>query len=314
MTIIVRTPVTWPAMLRLRPNAMPVTKANASRQAMSCHVMTAINSGWFRAFPSGGNARARARFHEPSHNFSVENCSPSHGGAFPLRNKMELAMRPWAGFAIAGVIIAAGFTLASPSIASPADNRALIEHATATVQDMRSDPDFGPAKNLLHKARAVLIVPGLVKGGFMFGGEGGRGVLLRREADDRWSEPAFYTLASASFGLQIGLEKAQLVMFIMSDRALRAVERDKFKLGAGAGLTVVTVGANAQAATGGNLSGDIIVWSATKGAYGGVTLEGSVIAPDHDADRRFYGQPASLHDILDDRVNNPDTLSLRQAL
>lgn len=199
------------------------------------------------------------------------------------------------------------------SFGQTSDETALLANATATVHHMRHDQTFGPSQDLLRRARAVLIVPGLVKGGFFFGGEGGNGVFLERHGND-WSQPAFYTLASGSFGLQIGLEKAQLVMFVMSDRALRSLERSKFKFGGAAGLTVVTVGANAQGASAPNLSGDIIVWSSTVGAYGGLTLEGSIVEPKRDWNDRFYGEPATIHDILSDRVHSDETSELRQVL
>ncbi len=215
-------------------------------------------------------------------------------------------MNRFAAAAAFAVALSFGTALAS-------DQTTLIAGAANTVEHMRHDSSFGPAADLLHRARAVLIVPGLVKGGFMFGAEGGNGVLLRREGD-RWSNPAFYTLASGSFGLQIGLEKAELVMFIMSQRALDGIERSKFKLGAGAGLTVVTVGANAQGATAPNLSGDIIIWSATQGAYGGLTLEGSVIDPKSDWNDDFYGKRAPVGHILADLSDRPETASLRGEL
>lgn len=208
---------------------------------------------------------------------------------------------------------AAFATILSFGAAWASDQTALITTAANTVEHMRSDQSFGPSADLLHRARAVLIVPGLVKGGFMFGAEGGNGVLLRREGD-RYSNPAFYTLASGSFGLQIGLEKAELVMFIMSERALNGIERSKFKLGAGAGLTVVTVGANAQGATAPNLSGDIIIWSATQGAYGGLTLEGSVVDPKTDWNDDFYGKPTKVGRILSDLSERPETATLRSEL
>lgn len=193
------------------------------------------------------------------------------------------------------------------------DQTTLIAGAANTVTHMRSDQSFGPSADLLHRARAVLVVPSLVKGGFMFGAEGGNGVLLRREGD-RYSNPAFYTLASGSFGLQIGLEKAELVMFIMSQKALEGIERSKFKLGAGAGLTVVTVGANAQGATAPNLSGDIIIWSSTQGAYGGLTLEGSVVDPKTDWNDAFYGKHTHLGAILSDMSDRSETSELRHEL
>lgn len=212
----------------------------------------------------------------------------------------------------AGLVFAAG--LAAASAPAQADQASLLASADSTVLDMRSDPTFGPSLDLLHRARAVLIVPGLIKGGFIFGAEGGDGVMLAHLGRGHWSEPAFYTLGSASFGLQIGLESARLVMFIMSERALRAVERSKFKFGGAAGLTVITVGANAQAATSANLTGDIIVWSSTKGAYGGLTLEGSVLAPKEGWNAEFYGRPLSSPQILSSAGRNPAAGPLRHDL
>jgi lipid-binding SYLF domain-containing protein len=194
-----------------------------------------------------------------------------------------------------------------------ADEMSLLSSSTATVDNMKRDATFGPSRDLLRRARAVLIVPQLVKGGFIFGGEGGDGVMLARTARG-WSSPAFYTIGSASFGLQIGLESAQLVMFVMSDRALRALEQSKFKFGGEAGLTVVTLGANAQAATSANLTGDIIVWASSKGAYGGLTLEGSVLAPKNDWNASFYGRPVTVPQILDNQARNSAATPLRRDL
>ena len=211
-----------------------------------------------------------------------------------------------AGFAFAATLLAAA--------AARADQASLLASADSTVLAMRSDPTFGPSRDLLRRARAVLIVPGLVKGGFIFGAEGGDGVMLAHTGRGHWSEPAFYTLGSASFGLQVGLESAQLVMFVMSDRALSALERSKFKFGGAAGLTVVTVGANAQAATSANLTGDIIVWSSTKGAYGGLTLEGSILAPKGEWNAQFYGRPRSVPEILSMGGRDPAAAPLRRDL
>src|SRR5215813_11628410 len=137
--------------------------------------------------------------------------------------------------------------LAAPA-AQASDQSELIMRANRTVDHLRSDPSFSQAAQMLRTARAVLIVPRLVKGGFIFGAEGGDGVLLKRTGKG-WSQPAFFTLGSASFGLQIGLEQAELVFIIMSDRALAGIVHGESKLGAGAGLTVVTLSAAAEGAT-----------------------------------------------------------------
>jgi len=197
--------------------------------------------------------------------------------------------------------------------ARAADEPTILAHANATVTSLKTDPVFGNARATLRRARAVLIVPALVKGGFIFGAEGGDGVLMARTPRG-WSSPAFYTLGSASFGLQIGLEQAQLVMFIMSDRALRGIEEGKFKLGAGAGLTLITLGAAAEGATPANLAGDIIVWAVAKGVYGGITLNGSVVAPQNDENAEFYGRPVSVREILGSAVSNPAATPLRRNL
>lgn len=197
--------------------------------------------------------------------------------------------------------------------ARAADAMAVLANANVTVSDLKRDPVFLNARATLRNARAVLIVPKLIKGGFVFGAEGGDGVLLAH-ARRGWSPPAFFTLGSASFGLQIGLEQAELVMFIMSDRALRGIEAGKIKLGAGAGITVVTLGAAGEAATPVNLAGDIIVWSVAKGIYGGLTLNGSVIAPQDDTNAAFYGSRVSAYDIVSGRVRNPAGARLRANL
>jgi lipid-binding SYLF domain-containing protein len=129
-----------------------------------------------------------------------------------------------------------------------------------------------------------------------------------------WSQPAFYTLGSASFGLQAGLEQAQIVLLIMSDRALRGIEQSKFKIGAAADITVVTLSGGAEGATSGNLSGDIVAWTSATGAYGGLTFNGSVVDDKSDLDAQFYGRPASVSDIVNNRVHNPATGALRSEL
>jgi len=210
--------------------------------------------------------------------------------------------------------LAVGFAvLIANAPAQAADQMDVLNQAAITVDRMKFDPTFGPSRQILRSARAVLIVPRLVKGGFIFGAEGGDGVLLQRLGRG-WSDPAFYTIGSASFGLQIGLEEARFVMFIMSERALRAVEQSKFTFGGAAGLTVITLGANAQGATSTNLTGDIIVWASTKGAYGGLTLQGSVLAPKNDANAQFYGRPLAAWQILDMAGHNRATLALRHDL
>jgi lipid-binding SYLF domain-containing protein len=191
----------------------------------------------------------------------------------------------------------------------------LVDRARLVVQDMKKDPAFGNSQDLLRRARAVLIVPNLIKAGFFFGGEGGRGVLLARTADGSWSPPAFYTLGSASFGLQIGIQSAELVMFIMSEKALDALMRNKVTLGAQAGIAVVAVGSNVAAGATTNVNADVFVWASAQGAYIGVTLEGSVVEPNEEWNAAYYKQAVTVPQILSAKVPaDPSANVLRAEL
>jgi lipid-binding SYLF domain-containing protein len=156
----------------------------------------------------------------------------------------------------------------------------LLRDANEVVNDLRHDPAFGTARTMLQGAEAIYIVPKLVKAGFIFGAEGGEGVLLHRTGRG-WSTPRFYDMGSASFGLQIGLEQAKLVFIINSRRALEGIEKGELKLGAGAGITVVTLSSAAEGATTTH-GGDMVVWASGTGAYGGLTFNGTVIKQDKD--------------------------------
>lgn len=173
----------------------------------------------------------------------------------------------------------------------------LVEDAAATIRAARTDPAFGNSPELLTRARAVLVVPQLIKGGFFVGGEGGRGVMAARTGGT-WSDPAFYTLASGSFGLQLGAQAAQVVMFVLTDRAFDALQQNSFKFGGGIDLAVATIGTGVEGAVTPALQPDIVVWSKTGGLYAGLTLEGSVIAPDEEANEHFHGRPVTARELL----------------
>jgi lipid-binding SYLF domain-containing protein len=178
----------------------------------------------------------------------------------------------------AGAMALAASLSAAPAFADTAE---LLHDANITVNHLKHDPAFGQAAKMIDSARAVYIVPHLVKGGFIFGAEGGSGVLLRRNSSG-WGTPKFYDMGSASFGFQAGLEKAELVFIINSEAALRGIEKGEVKLGAGAGLTVVNLSSGAEGATTSH-GGDIVVWTSGSGLYGGVSFNGSVIKQDKDA-------------------------------
>ena len=183
--------------------------------------------------------------------------------------------------AIPKLAAAATLALMFAAPAAQAEGKSdLVRDANRTVTNLKHDPAFGTARTMLQNAKAIYIVPKLIKGGFIFGAEGGDGVLLRRTGHG-WSEPRFYGMGSASFGLQAGLQQAELIFIINSDAALSGIEHGNFKLGAGAGLTVVNLSSGAEGATTAH-GGDIVVWTSGSGAYAGISFNGTVISPDKD--------------------------------
>ncbi len=214
-----------------------------------------------------------------------------------------------------GATLALAAVLVAPQARAASDQQDLVDRARMVVDHLKKDKAFGNAPDLLKRARAVMIVPTLVKGGFFVGGEGGQAVLLTKNTQGGWSYPAFYTLASASFGLQIGGETAEVVLFLMSDKAVKAFMEDEVKLGAQAGLAVVTLGSTAEAAATTNVNADIIAWSSSTGAYAGLTLNGSIIKPRDSYNAAYYGKPETPTNIVIKGVaKNSGAESLRSAL
>lgn len=214
---------------------------------------------------------------------------------------------------ILGASMLAGVALSSGAMAA-SDAQQVVDRARITVEDLHKDKAFGNARDLMKRARAVLIIPRLYKGGFFVGGEGGTGVLLTHDTTG-WSQPAFYYLGSASFGLQIGLEQAEMVMFIMTQKALDALYENEFKVGANAGITIVTLGSGVEGATTSNVGADIVTWASASGAYAGVSLNGSVIKPDNDDNKSFYGKagtPRNIH--AGSGFTSTGSAGLRQSL
>jgi len=217
------------------------------------------------------------------------------------------------------MIMAAAMTLAAPQIAwaQVSSEQAAVDRATAAIESLRTGPGAPPnLGELLHKARGVMIFPELVKAGFIFGAQGGSGVLLSRDpATNTWSYPAFYVFGAGSFGLQIGIQMSKIVFIIMNDRALNALMSDEFKVGAEAGIAIVTIGAGAEASTTSAAGGDIYAFAQAMGLYGGIALQGGIIKPRVVYDHEYYGPTVRAEDIvLGLSAKNPGADGLRNAL
>jgi lipid-binding SYLF domain-containing protein len=210
------------------------------------------------------------------------------------------------------------FALAQPATAQDTQQgqQALVDRATLALNDvMTNDAQGGQARQLLPKARAVMICPRVFRAGFLFGGEGGGCVLLARGGAGTWSAPAFYSMGGGSFGLQAGIQDAEFVMLIVTNAGLRAVMDDQFRLGVGASVALVTIGGGVEGATTAALNADIVAYARTRGLFAGVSLQGSVMSSDSVGDQLYYGQPAGPVDILMAmRVTNPGADPLRAAL
>jgi SH3 domain-containing YSC84-like protein 1 len=197
----------------------------------------------------------------------------------------------------------------------PGTTQTLVDRATLTVQEMMTQDVSQDPKSLLRNAKAVMVCPRIFKAGFFFGGEGGNCVLLARAGNGTWSYPAFYTIGSGSFGFQFGITDNQLLMLIMTEKGLNAVLDSQIKLGANAGIAVASYGAGIEGSTTAAVGADIVAFAASRGLFGGVALEGSVMSTDTPADQSYYGQPyGSRQLVMQMQGANPGADSLRDVL
>src|SRR5260370_26777584 len=197
------------------------------------------------------------------------------------------------------MVAGAALALAVPQLAKAAEQQ-VVDDAVVVVQHLSSSSGLAAnARDLLHRARGVLIIPTLVKGGFIFGAQGGSGVLLSRDPKSgTWSYPAFSARGAGSFGFQIGLEVSKIMLIIMNDRALDAFMRAEFKLGAEAGIAVVTLGGGAEASTTVAGGADIYALAESAGLFGGVAIQGGIIKPRLQQDHAYYGPNVTAQDIV----------------
>ena len=227
----------------------------------------------------------------------------------------------WTGSArrwFLGVVAATSFAaMAAPALAGVAetDAKGLVDKSRATIASMLIDPEVAELKGFIDRARAVLIIPQLVKGGFIIGGEGGSGVLMVKADDGTWSPPAFFVLAAGSIGLQIGGQVSEVVFTIMNDGAVDSILNSNFKLGADASVAVGPIGKGVEASTTTNLKADIYAFSRVVGLFGGGALEGAAILPRDEWNQGYYGAPAAPKSIvLERRFYNTHADPLRQVL
>jgi lipid-binding SYLF domain-containing protein len=188
----------------------------------------------------------------------------------------------------------------------------LMDRAKVTFQSMMSDGQYPGLLDLSSRAKAIMIVPNLIRAGFFFGGRGGNAVMLVRD-DHGWSQPAFYTIGGMSFGLQFGGQSSEMIITVMSERGLTALLDRQVTLGGDAGLAIGELGKGVNAATGLGLKSDLYAFARSEGLFVGVSIEGSVVAPRHTWNQNVYGKDATPRSILIDRTSTGTSASI-QAL
>jgi lipid-binding SYLF domain-containing protein len=206
-----------------------------------------------------------------------------------------------------------------------AERQKALADATATVE--RAEGALANLTNRAHRlarvqphlkrARAVIIFPGLFKGGLIFGVRGGTGVLLVKQNDGSWSPPSFISATGGDFGFFAGGEVSEVLMTVMNDGALDALLRRRASLGGDVSVAVVEFGVGAGAGTTTNFRGDVLVFSETAGLYGGFALTGGVVFPRREMNQAFYNAIAAQDPeaiVLRQEYSNPASQGLQEAL
>ena len=197
----------------------------------------------------------------------------------------------------------AGISL--PALASSkADIDSRLEAATATLNEVMATPDKAIPDAILEDATCVGVVPGLVKGAFIFGAEYGQGVVSCRTGHG-WSAPAFIKMTGGSFGFQIGGSGTDLVLVATNHKGFQDLLKSKFKIGAGASAAAGPVGRTAGASTNWKLQSELLTWSRSRGLFAGIDLNGTAVYQNEGDTTTFYGEPHTFEQILKGNVLPP---------
>ncbi len=198
------------------------------------------------------------------------------------------------------------FTMNTAVFAEDKWDNLLVESAKV-FEDMTKMPDEGIPVSLLKDSYAIVIIPSAIGGGFVFGGRYGQGVIVSRDKknNNKWSAPAVYQLAGASWGLQIGGQATDIILLVMSERGLDGLVQSQFKLGGDAAVSAGPVGRDAAAATDLQLKGGILSYSRSRGLFAGVKLEGTILSFHTEANTKIYGKDVTARDVLINKTVQP---------
>ncbi|MBC8287103.1 MAG: lipid-binding SYLF domain-containing protein [Nitrospinae bacterium] len=180
-----------------------------------------------------------------------------------------------------------------------AQQRKLLRTGQLVLEEIQNSPDHNIPAKLIAKAKAIIVFPTMVKAGFFVGARYGKGFAsVRSEDNGEWGAPAFLYTAGGSFGFQFGAEAVDLILLVMTQRGLEGLLSEKFTLGGDIALAVGPVGRHAEASADVFMQGEIYSYSRSKGIFGGVSVKGTVITSDVDANQAYYGKPLTAENIL----------------
>lgn len=179
-----------------------------------------------------------------------------------------------------------------------------LQRSVTVLHAIMATPDKGIPEEVLSNAKCILVVPDLIKGGFVFGGKHGRGVATCRTAEG-WSAPAFVSVGGGSWGLQIGVEGVDLVMLVMNDQGFQHLLSSKFELTGEGSVAAGPVGRHASAGTDWKMNTEMLTYSRSRGVFAGLTLEGAVVQQDNDSTHAIYGRHMMFRNILSGKATTP---------
>ena len=199
------------------------------------------------------------------------------------------------------------FLMVSPiafAASSRSDLQARIQAAQVVLQQIMGAQDRTIPIDILHSATCVAVVPGMMKGAFVFGAQYGQGVVTCRTGHG-WSAPVFIRLAGGSFGFQIGAQSTDLVLVAVNDRGFQDLLKNKFKIGADASAAAGPVGRAGQASTDWKMNAELLSYSRNKGVFAGISLDGTSVTQNQDDTNTYYGAPHTFESILHGNVAVP---------
>jgi SH3 domain-containing YSC84-like protein 1 len=211
-----------------------------------------------------------------------------------------------------GLFVVSVALTACATTATKEETQTLVRDSETTLNNFRNDPEMKWFRDNIKKAKAVLVSPRIVQAGFVVGGSTGKAVAMSHtEGKSDWAGPAFYRVSTGSVGFQAGAQASETVILMMTEKAVNSLLSSSFKMGGDVSFAVGPVGAGA----GSQVNADMVVFTRSKGLYGGLNLDGTAISVSEDDNAAYYGKPATPVDILvKHSVTNPNSASLQKSI